>query len=152
MALLEKEVMHLNRSRKPIVIICCVLLICAIFVPIVSADSTDSGIFQQVKALSYNIYVGADIFAVIDPPPTDLLDLLLRVRNGFDMTLETNFPARADAIANQIARLKPDIIGLQEVSFVLAIVDDQLVVLDYLSLLTAALQARGLEYVKAASK
>jgi endonuclease/exonuclease/phosphatase family metal-dependent hydrolase len=40
------------------------------------------------------------------------------IRNGFDMVLETNFPVRADVIANGMAHLRPDIVGLQEVSFI----------------------------------
>jgi endonuclease/exonuclease/phosphatase family metal-dependent hydrolase len=118
--------------------------------PIVSAGNPETGVSQHLRALSYNIYVGTDIFAVIEPPITDILE---RVRNGFDMVLETNFPARADAIANSIEHLQPDIIGLQEVSFILAIfiVDERLIILDYLSLLMTALQERGLDYVEVAS-
>jgi endonuclease/exonuclease/phosphatase family metal-dependent hydrolase len=148
---LREEVIYLNSLKKMILITCCFVLSCSIRAPIVSAGNPDTGVFQHIRTLSYNIYIGADIFAVIDPPPADILELLQRVRNGFDMVLETNFPARADAIAKGIAHLQPDIVGLQEVSFILAIVDDRLVILDYLNLLMTALQERGLDYVEVAS-
>ncbi|MHC4458566.1 MAG: endonuclease/exonuclease/phosphatase family protein [Planctomycetota bacterium] len=141
----------MNKLERTILFACCFVLVCSIIVSTSSAGNPDTGIFQHVRTLSYNIYIGADIFAVIDPPPADILELLQRVRNGFDMVLETYFPARADAIANGIAHLRPDIVGLQEVSFILAIVDDKLVIHDYLNLLMAALQERGLDYVEVAS-
>lgn len=138
----------MNKLKK--IISCCFVVSFFIAAPMVSAENPETGVSQHLRALSYNIYIGTDIFAVIegDPPP---LELLLRIRNGFDMVLETDFPARADAIANSIEHLQPDIIGLQEVSFILAIVDDRLIILDYLSLLMTALQERGLDYVEVAS-
>ena len=66
----------------------------------------------------------------------------------------TNFPVRAAAIAGEIERAAPDLIGLQEVSLWRTtrpgvtndVKDANVVVYDFLALLQDRLRARGLHY------
>jgi hypothetical protein len=64
-----------------------------------------------------------------------------------------DFPARAEAIADEIAAAKPDLVGLQEATLYRTDVPPdgpatraETVALDFLATLEAALQARGLSY------
>lgn len=115
----------------------------------VGAVSTD------VTVLTQNLYVGADVDLVIralgSPDPNDDFAALLF---AVETVGRTDFPARAEAIADQIARTRPHAVGLQEVSEididlrplgVPAVVNQ-----DFLALLQAALVARGLHYSVAA--
>ncbi len=103
--------------------------------------------------LTRNMYVGADVDAVIaalvSPDPADdqaaLADAIATLR-------QTDFPARAAAIADEIARTRPHVVGLQEVSTI----DIQLpplgvaLHLEFLPQLLSELAARGLHYDVAA--
>jgi len=118
-------------------------------------DHTD-GAKGPISALSWNIYVGADVDAVISAlvspdPPADVPALLEAIQ-----TLpETVFPARAEAIADEIGRRRPHVIGLQEVWNIdidltaLGLPVD--VDIDFLPTLESALAARGLNYSVAAN-
>lgn len=114
-----------------------------------------AGAAATVGVMTQNMYVGADLDVVIaalaSPDPSDDVPALL----GAIATLgRTDFPARADAIAAAIARYRPHVVGLQEVSvihvdltgFGLPVVIDQ----DFLATLQQHLTARGLHYVVAA--
>lgn len=110
---------------------------------------------REITVMTQNMYVGADVDLVIralatPDPNDDLAALLLAIQ-----TLgKTDFPARAAAIADEIARARPHAVGLQEVSQI----DVDLTPLgvpavvhqDFLALLQAALAARGLNYQVAA--
>ncbi|MFN8653995.1 MAG: endonuclease/exonuclease/phosphatase family protein [Gemmatimonadales bacterium] len=67
--------------------------------------------------MSRNIYVGADVDAVIgalsSPDPADDVPALLQAVGTLQ---ETDFSVRADGFAREIARTRPDIVGLLEVS------------------------------------
>jgi len=116
----------------------------------VSAPSSD------ISVLTQNLYVGADVDLVIralgTPDPGDDFPALLF---AIQTVGKTDFPARAEAIADRIARARPHAVGLQEVSQInidlrplgVPVVVDQ----DFLALLQAALAARGLHYQVAAT-
>lgn len=109
----------------------------------------------RVTLLNHNIYVGTDVDAVIaallSPDPSDDFPALL---NALDLFLATDFSTRAGAIADEIARTNPMVVGLQEVSR-LAVDFTPLglpyaFTVDFEPILYAALAARGLNYVKVA--
>jgi endonuclease/exonuclease/phosphatase family metal-dependent hydrolase len=107
----------------------------------------------DITVMTQNMYVGADVDAVIGalvtPDPADDLSALLAAISTLE---ETHIPSRAAAIAGEIARARPHVVGLQEVSTV----DISLpplgvdVHLDFLPVLLAELSARGLQYEVAA--
>ena len=120
-------------------------------VPAEAATGTD-----RITLLTRNLYVGADVDAVIaalvSPGSADDFPALLA---AIETLQRTDFSARAGAFAEEIARARPHVVGLQEVSridvdltpFGLAVV----LHLDFLPTLQAELAARGAHYVVAAS-
>jgi len=110
---------------------------------------------HAITVMTQNLYVGADVDAVIgalaSPNPNDDVPALLFAIQTLG---ETDFPARADAVADAIARARPHVVGLQEVS----VIDIDLtglglpvvVHLDFLAILQAKLAQRGLHYNLAA--
>ena len=132
--------------------------------PVELSNHTASSISEQrVKAdapeiavMTQNLYVGADVDLVIralgTPDPGDDFPALMF---AIQTVRQTDFPARAQAIADKIARARPHAVGLQEVSQInidlrplgVSVVVDQ----DFLALLQAALAARGLRYQVAAT-
>ncbi len=118
------------------------------------ADAADAGI---VTVMTRNLFVGApieQIYAVEDPVqiPSKAAELWAWVGS-------TNFEERAEAIADEIARAQPHVIGLQEVSlfyifrnFDLGDWSHDLVPsdeLDFLTVLLGKLGERGLAYLPA---
>jgi hypothetical protein len=103
----------------------------------------------QVDVMTWNVYVGANVDIVLGA--TDLFDLSQKVAAAYDTLILTNFPERAQTIAGYIARKKPHLIGLQEISLIQRFSDlppggiliEQF---DYLQILLDALSARGLNY------
>ncbi len=110
----------------------------------------------KIKTMTRNLYLGADIFKVVDAAQTDPDSIPYAVAEVYQTMLDTNFWERAEALADEIARFKPDVIGLQEVStyyiqtpgdFLIGNPDQaNTVVIDFYSILNAALQARGMDY------
>jgi endonuclease/exonuclease/phosphatase family metal-dependent hydrolase len=126
----------------------------------------------QIKVMSYNLYLGADIYRVFDPP---LCGVPQAVNDIHNIIRQTDFPERAEAIADQVMAQEPHVIGLQEVSLLrtqfpgnsLAPDGSGIVFLgdfptdprftfktdadhveyDFLQILLDALEARGLHYV-----
>ena len=106
---------------------------------------------RRVTALTQNLYVGADVDQVIaalaSPDPSDDVPALLA---AIQVVSETDFPARAAAIAESIRRTRPHVVGLQEVTqldidltpLMVPIVIHQ----DFLAILGVELAARGLNY------
>jgi endonuclease/exonuclease/phosphatase family metal-dependent hydrolase len=104
-----------------------------------------------VKAMTYNIFIGADIDIILDEfNPSDPVNSLVRGVTLFLQAVQnTDFPERAESLADEIQRRRPDLIGLQEVAlFELIRSDDPKVItyLDYKEILLAALRARNLDY------
>ena len=103
--------------------------------------------------MTRNLYVGADVDAVIaalaSPDPADDIPALLA---AVATLRETDFPARASAVADEIARFRPHAVGLQEVSTVDLTIPPLGVDLhlDFLPVLQAKLVERGLTYDVAA--
>jgi hypothetical protein len=165
--------------KKNIIIVAvavCFLLINANPAP-VAAGRHHRRFFCQdtVKVMTRNLYLGADIFKVLEAaqnPDSGLggLDIPVAVTELFQTVQYTNFPERAEAIAKEIWITRPHLIGLQEVStwYTQSPGDffdissgvpqpnpDQApaedVAYDFLTILLDALAARGLHYEVAVS-
>ena len=116
------------------------------------SETTES----QLTVVNQNLYIGADVLMVIGAP--DAQTAAVMTYQLWQSIEFTNFPARAQVIAANIAKVAPDVIGLQEVTLlktgpaaVCAGADPNAPTAstpeyDYLALLLAALQAKGLEY------
>jgi hypothetical protein len=112
-----------------------------------------SGHGSGITVMTRNMYVGADVDIVIGGDPNQIP---LLVAQAFQQMLQTNYPLRASLLADEIARTQPHLVGLQEVSLI-RIQDPgdflagnpapaTTVVVDFLPILMAELEARGLDY------
>lgn len=116
-------------------------------------DSHGAG---RITVMSRNLYVGADVDRVIGalatPDPADDIPALL---GAVAVVQQTDFPTRAAAIAEEIARTRPDVVGLQEVSRLdldlTPLGSPTVIHLDFLAILQEALADRGLDYQVAAT-
>ncbi len=110
---------------------------------------------DEIRLLSRNIYQG---FSTLEPllqaPPQQIPIVAAGI---WGEVVATDFPARAERLADEIAFTRPHLVGLQEVSlfrrqvpadFVLNATEE---VYDFLEILLDALEARGLDYEVAAS-
>ena len=113
----------------------------------------------DIRVMTQNLYVGADLFRVVNA--SSIEQVPVAVAQTLAMIKQTNFTERAETIADQIKKEKPDLIGLQEVSkiriqspsdyFIGNPQNAQQVLYDYLQILQAALERRGLHYYVASS-
>jgi len=102
-----------------------------------------------IGVLSQNLYVGADVDAVITalatPDPEDDIPALMAAIGTIQ---HTDFPARARAIAKKIRRQRPAFVGFQEVSTIDVDIPPLGVSLhlNFQDILLQALAAEGLNY------
>jgi endonuclease/exonuclease/phosphatase family metal-dependent hydrolase len=81
----------------------------ALAVPTAASAAED-----EVTVMSRNIYLGSDLSPAINAPTIEqAIDGAGQIYNE---VVRTNFPARAVALAEEIRRGKPDLVGLQEVA------------------------------------
>lgn len=115
----------------------------------------DSGIEARIGVLSRNLYIGFNVDETIAALATGDAGTVQAALEAAIQTLSaTDFPTRAVAVADEIARLKPDFVGLQEVYELDIDLNPAFGVprieLPFLPVLQQALAARGLNYVVAA--
>lgn len=116
-----------------------------------SAD-TRARFEPSVRVMTRNLYLGADIFAVVKASSPDLIPIV--VAEKYAMIVQNDFAERAKALAMEIGEKNPDLIGCQEVARFTRLRpagDPQappapVEQYDYLDLLLDALQTCGLEY------
>jgi hypothetical protein len=128
------------------------LAILILIAPLSSAMAQEA----KFKSMTRNLYLGADIFKVVEAAQGDPQLVPFVVAEVFQTMLLTDFGERAEAIADEIADAKPQIIGLQEVSTFYTqtpgdFMDGNLekaqdLVIDFYTVLDAALKARGMYY------
>lgn len=99
---------------------------------------------RSITVLSRNLYYGADLDAIF-VPGADIGEL---AEEAWATIQFTNFPARAQALANEILMLQPHLVGLQEVTTytILSTGFQVLGQLDFLAQLLQATAALGLDY------
>jgi endonuclease/exonuclease/phosphatase family metal-dependent hydrolase len=119
---------------------------------------------RGVDVATFNLYVGAEFDQVLALNPSDpefFPKLVAGVAAIHGQILQSDFPSRADALAEQIVMRLPDLIALQEVSLIRRQSPGDLVVggtvpateaeLDYLAILLAAIERRGGHYAVAST-
>jgi Endonuclease/Exonuclease/phosphatase family len=107
----------------------------------------------DLAVMTRNLYVGADVDAVIGALATaDPADDIPALLTAVATLRQTDFAARAAAVAGEIARYRPHAVGLQEVSTVDLTLPPLGVDLhlDFLPVIQAELSERGLQYEVAA--
>ena len=118
-------------------------------------DSGGDGTTASVRVMTQNLYLGADLFRVALEPNPQLIPV--RVAELYGSIQASDPAARMGAIAAEIARVQPDLVGLQEVStYAIQMPGDNLpgqagtpattVTVDFLDLLMDALAAEGADY------
>ncbi len=133
-------------------------------VALAASDGKGTDVYK-LEVMTQNLYVGADVFRIFEGAPCGPSQSVAEI---FATVQATNFPERAEAIANIVMREKPHVIGLQEVSLIRSqtptdgaiiiegtppdltfrfLPNAEFVEFDYLQLLMDALAARGLDYV-----
>src|SRR2546430_2602151 len=105
-----------------------------------------------VTALTWNVYLGADIGRVLQARTAD--EAVVRATEEWGHVQATNFPARAGALARAIAARRPQLVGLEELALYRT-TDKPFepathVAYDFLHLVIDSLRARGLDYAAAA--
>jgi endonuclease/exonuclease/phosphatase family metal-dependent hydrolase len=122
-----------------------------------AGSSADAAATGDIVVMTWNVYVGASIEAALDVPSPDQIPFA--VAGVWGEIQASDFPARAGRIADEIAKYRPHLVGLQEINkfylqtpsdFDPATFDPGIpatnLVLDYEAEILAALAERGLDY------
>jgi hypothetical protein len=141
---LKKEIYVSGKVRaKHILIILLGMLLLSILTVPAAANSSLS--FHKIKVMTQNLYVGAEIQSLAAAQTPE--EFLAGVQAALDQITKNNFPARAAAIAAEIAAKMPHLVGLQEVyNFTINGFNVGPPFSDYLADLRDALKARGAFY------
>lgn len=103
---------------------------------------------RGLVVMTQNIYLGSSLTpALAASTPQGFVEAVARI---YATVQYTNFPARAEAIADEIEAQRPDLVGLQEVSRWTTGGVNPPPGYDFLAILQSALAARGLSYSVAA--
>ncbi len=82
------------------------------FSALVVAPAAASAKKQDLKVMTRNVYLGADIIPLAAAPNEASFEQAAAQR--FNVVLNNNFPARAKSLAAEIKKAKPDLVGVQE--------------------------------------
>jgi endonuclease/exonuclease/phosphatase family metal-dependent hydrolase len=96
-------------SRRLLSLAACLLALLA-FASAASAAAKK----PDLTIMSRNLYLGADIIKLVGA--SDLAGEQQQVNALYETVQATNYPLRVKALAREIARARPDVIGLQEVA------------------------------------
>ncbi len=114
----------------------------------VSAARADNP--RSVTVMTQNIYQGTELEHVL--AATSPFEFIVGVGTDYSNVVATNFPERAAALAAEIARSKPALVGLQEVALWRTqfpfdpATPPSAVSYDFLQILIDALAAKGMHY------
>lgn len=136
--------MSSTRSRR----LASVPLVVALLASIALAPAAQGKDKRDLTVMSRNLYLGADIAQVLGA--TSQLHFLMLVKATYETVQDTDFPARAVALADEIDTNDVDIIGLQEVSRWTTAGSAAPPSFDFLQILLDELAERGLSYSVAA--
>jgi endonuclease/exonuclease/phosphatase family metal-dependent hydrolase len=125
-----------------------------IALPLAATQPPQANTVKTVTVMTRNLYVGADLApAIAAIAGGDPLQIIAAVSETWAKVQFTDFPARAEGLADEIAQTEPDLIGLQEAElwrsqtpadFVMG--NAKHVEYDFVKILLDALKARGLHY------
>jgi len=158
MGLEKQDSIRRREMTGKVLALALIILLIRQFGMTVPAVASDDLSFHKIKVMTLNLYIGADIFAPLDGPIGELPG---RVFTTFTEVMQSNFPARAEALAEVVAKKRPDLIGLQEVFLLrqgpgdflfnlLVNAEEEVENGNYLDILMEKLEERGLYYHVAA--
>lgn len=102
---------------------------------------------REVTVMTQNLYLGSSLVPALESTsPEGFVAAIARI---YATVQYTDFPARAEAIADQIEATEPDLVGLQEVARWTTGGLNPPPGYDFLEILQAALASRGLNYAVA---
>jgi endonuclease/exonuclease/phosphatase family metal-dependent hydrolase len=81
-------------------------------IAVTALPATASAKKQDLKVMTRNVYLGADLIPLASAPSRDAFEHAAAER--FQTVARNDFPTRAKALAREIAKVKPDIVGVQE--------------------------------------
>ncbi len=142
---------HAARPRHKLLLRCAIGLVALLSLVVgapQAAWATNGPEDPQLVVMTRNLYLGADLTPAL--MATKPASFLRAVAGIYGTAQSTNFPARAAAVADEIAANRPDLVGLQEVTRWETSGPGVRTTLDFLSVLKTALAARGLHYYVAA--
>jgi endonuclease/exonuclease/phosphatase family metal-dependent hydrolase len=116
-----------------------------------SGSDPEADTAHQVKVLSRNLYLGADLAPLFDATPSNLATVS---RATYDQVVASDVEDRMAAVAGEIIDARPDVVALQEATLWRlqgpgAV--DPVVLYDFVALLLADLGERDLPYELASS-
>jgi hypothetical protein len=97
-----------------------------------------------VTVMTRNLYLGSELGPVF--AAQNEAELIAATSQIWANVLASDFPARAELLADEVAADRPLLLGLQEVSLWTAVGAGDPVTIDFLDILLDALAARGLHY------
>ena len=143
-----------SRSLKRIASLFLALPVFVFALPLAAATPPPPNKPKTVTVMTRNLYVGADLLPAIAAIASgDPIAIITAVSEVWAKVKFTDFPARAEGLAREIAESEPDLIGLQEAElwrsqtpadFVMG--NAKHVEYDFVQILLDALKARGLRY------
>lgn len=99
---------------------------------------------RDLTVMTRNLYLGSSLGPALEAStPEGFVEAVARI---YATVQYTNFPQRAEAIADEIQAKEPDLIGLQEVTKWTTAGVNPPSGYDFLAILESDLQARGLDY------
>lgn len=141
--------------------ICWFVLVIALFASALAADAASPAVVSNgsITLMTRNLYVGAAFDSLLNAPtPNDIPE---RVAQVYATILSSQFPCRAEAIADEIVQNQPDLVGLQEAELLRVYSpcgplisnppQPMAFAIDYVQILIDALERRGAHYAVAAS-
>jgi endonuclease/exonuclease/phosphatase family metal-dependent hydrolase len=142
----------MNRTfeRRMVAALIAALAAIAAIAPLADAHRPSEKHTAGVTVMTRNLYLGTDLTPIALSPTLAVFEQ--RAAAGFAQVQATDFPARAELIAREVRRTNPDLIGLQEAALWRTGPKDGAatpatdVAFDYLAILDAALNSRGLDY------
>jgi hypothetical protein len=102
----------------------------------------------RLEVMTRNLYLGSSLTPALTARTPEAF--LVAVATIYGTAQFTNFPVRAEAIADEIDTHRPDLVGLQEVTRWETSGPGVPTTQDFLGIRTAALSERGLDYTVAA--
>ena len=140
------------------------MLLIALALPLFAGCDTDNsstGLETNIRVMTWNLYLGANLFDLLDPACADAA-ILVCVAQLYGTVVASDIPGRMGAIAAEIEATNPDLVGLQEVSmyFTQFPGDHHIpgsetqatnIAFDFLQILLDSLAGRGLNYSEVAT-